>query len=549
MKKWLLYLIVFLPVSLYAQTGYREQLYLHTDRTVYVTGETIWYSAYLFDMGRQQVSSVSRQCYLELISEERKPVLQQVVRLDDGRGAGSLPIGNQLPAGRYQLRAYTNWMKNFDARFFFTQELVVLNPFVAAKNIGASPGPDASPITAAGTATNNFLLQLSAEKLHRRENFTIRFDSMPAAASIAVARIDDLPAPPAISIAAYFRAGGASEKHVISYLPEMEGPVLGGYLVDKTTGKRVAGKTGFLSAPGIDYTLAASVSDDSGRLFFNLPLGTNVKELVFHPLQSNNEQLVWEPQPLYADSYNFEPSQPVVYGSQAEALAKERNLNSQLMAAYHPLPNDSARPGPVMFGAPDKHYELDLYTRFPTMEEVIHEFIPEIRMRRSDGGIRFNVKNSIFNDFFLNEPLLLIDGVPVDHADDIIKLDPVKIKSVSVYTRKMFLGPVVKEGLIVLRTYKGDLNGYTVPKNDMVVQYSPSSAATGFSAPDYSGKSFQSLRIPDRRSLLYWNGLLERANKEITISTSDLPGIYLITIEGISRSGTFIHVQKKISVE
>lgn len=558
MKNWLPYFFLLLPFTVCAQTDYQERLYLHTDRTTYVTGETIWFSAYLLDATTNRLSNLSRQFYVELISVDNKPVLQQTVALRGGRGASSMQITDPLPTGRYQLRAYTNWMKNFAIRNFFTQEIIVLNPFVANKDSLSS----SAPAIASNENTNkltDFPLRLSTERLGRRQPLTISFENMPAAASLAITRIDQLPSPKPVSIndassVSINDAGLIATQpagSVINYLPEMEGPVLAGYLVDKTTGNRLKQQTAFLAAPGVHYSLTSSVSDENGKIFFNLPTVSQAKELVFHPVVSGNEQIGWEPQPVYVDNYNFPAtaSAPLIQDSTTEALVKERNLNSQLMAAFYPSSIDSTSFHPVIFGAPDNYYELDLYTRFPTMEEVIHEFIPEIRMRRADGKTRFNVKNNLFTEFFLNEPLILVDGVPVNNANDIMGLDPTKIKSISVYTRKMFLGPVVREGLIVLQTYKGDLNGFTVPKTDMVVQYAGIKPATLFAAPSYGGGTYQSARIPDRRSLLYWNGTLELAPKEITIYSSDLPGTYQIRLEGISPSGAFIHVEKQIIVQ
>ncbi len=549
MKKWLLYLIAFLPVSLYAQTGYQEQLYLHTDRTVYVTGETIWYSAYLFDVGRQQLSSVSRQFYLELIAEDNRPVMQQIAPLLNGRGTGSLVLSQPLATGRYQLRAYTSWMRNFDAALFYTQEILLLNPFKpipdSAKNaLSAGNEPVTASLSVGGPG-----LRLPAETFKPRQNFTIEMDSIPLAASLSIARRDPLPAPALHSLPDFSNTMLSPTPATIEHLPDMEGQVLSGMLIDKTTRTGLGDRIAYLSLPGTDFTLTASRSDKNGRIYFNLPAGVGAKELVFHPVVSGSEQVTWEPQPLFAETYLFRPSARFVYTSEVDALARERNLNSQLTTAFYTPVVDTALRHPVIFGSPDRYYALDLYTRFPTMEEVIHEFIPEIRMRKSDGGTSFFVKNSLFNEYFYNRPLLLVDGVPVDNADDILRLDPLKIKSISVYTRKMFIGPEAREGVVVWKTYKGDLNGYSVGKNDMVIQYSGLSSAGNFVAPQYGGASAPSPRIPDRRVLLYWNGLLERQGNKIQVSTSDLPGKYLIRLEGISRSGRFFRVEKELTVE
>ncbi|HPZ87618.1 MAG TPA: hypothetical protein PLQ32_05920 [Flavihumibacter sp.] len=176
MKNWLPYFFLLLPFTVCAQTDYQERLYLHTDRTTYVTGETIWFSAYLLDATTNRLSNLSRQFYVELISVDNKPVLQQTVALRGGRGASSMQITDPLPTGRYQLRAYTNWMKNFAIRNFFTQEIIVLNPFVANKDSVSS----SAPAIASNENTNkltDFPLRLSTERLGRRQPLTISFET------------------------------------------------------------------------------------------------------------------------------------------------------------------------------------------------------------------------------------------------------------------------------------------------------------------------------------------------------------------------------------
>jgi hypothetical protein len=48
------------------------------------------------------------------------------VQLDKGVGNGSLYLPVSLNSGVYEFRAYTNWMKNFDAEFFFEKQLLLL---------------------------------------------------------------------------------------------------------------------------------------------------------------------------------------------------------------------------------------------------------------------------------------------------------------------------------------------------------------------------------------------------------------------------------------
>ncbi len=46
--------------------------------------------------------------------------------MDFGNGSFLLPV--DLASGKYRLRSYTNWMKNFSANYFFEKELTIVNP-------------------------------------------------------------------------------------------------------------------------------------------------------------------------------------------------------------------------------------------------------------------------------------------------------------------------------------------------------------------------------------------------------------------------------------
>ena len=90
----------------------QEKAYLHLDRPVYATGETIWFSAYVVDAARHQLDSLSQVLHVELLSPQQQVVARRTLRLQGGRSSGDLDIADSLAAGTYVLRAYTNWMRN-----------------------------------------------------------------------------------------------------------------------------------------------------------------------------------------------------------------------------------------------------------------------------------------------------------------------------------------------------------------------------------------------------------------------------------------------------
>ncbi len=119
-------------------TAYRlhlpsEKVYLQTDRDTYLPGETNWLSGSLFDWATHLADSVSAVLYVELIdTKSRRRALYGQFRATAGHAPGQLTLPESLSAGTYRMRAYTGWMRNFLPDYFFTKDLLVLNPKATA---------------------------------------------------------------------------------------------------------------------------------------------------------------------------------------------------------------------------------------------------------------------------------------------------------------------------------------------------------------------------------------------------------------------------------
>jgi hypothetical protein len=106
-----------------------EEVWIHTDRDTYISGEPIWLAAYLFDRESNNLPNGSSTVYIELINSSSMPVIQRKISLVNGCGDGSFILPDTLSTGRYLLRAYTNWMKNFLPVNCFMKEVDIYNPF------------------------------------------------------------------------------------------------------------------------------------------------------------------------------------------------------------------------------------------------------------------------------------------------------------------------------------------------------------------------------------------------------------------------------------
>ena len=106
----------------------QEQIYLHTDKTYYVPGDTIWFRAHLVDAVTHTPISRSRYVYVELLDNAADTLVQRIiVRCDsDGVFANAITLPRHLHGGTYTLAAYTQWMRNFPTERFCYKALTVI---------------------------------------------------------------------------------------------------------------------------------------------------------------------------------------------------------------------------------------------------------------------------------------------------------------------------------------------------------------------------------------------------------------------------------------
>ena len=111
-----------------------EKVYLHTNREAFSLGDTLWFSVYLVDGKSHLPGTVSRLVYTELISPEDAIVSTLPVRTDSlGRAMGHFAFTDSMMAGDYQLRAYTNYQRNFSEHYLFQKPIKVVTRLSSQK--------------------------------------------------------------------------------------------------------------------------------------------------------------------------------------------------------------------------------------------------------------------------------------------------------------------------------------------------------------------------------------------------------------------------------
>ena len=104
-----------------------EKIYLQIDNTIYQTDATIWFKAVVSKSFDNSLSDLSGIIYVELIDFNETIIETKTLKLNQGTSSGSFDLQGSFKTGKYVLRAYTHWNRNFKDDFIFSQPIDVFN--------------------------------------------------------------------------------------------------------------------------------------------------------------------------------------------------------------------------------------------------------------------------------------------------------------------------------------------------------------------------------------------------------------------------------------
>ncbi len=746
------------------KTHYQEKVFVHLDRSFYLTGETAWFKIYLVDGIVHQPSATSTVVYVEILDRDNTPIIQTKVNIQDGKGNGSIVLPASLGSDNYLVRAYTHWMKNFDPDFYYHQTISIVNPFrslakhemkadskldiqffpeggqlvdgiqskIACRVVSeAGHGvdyhgfilsaqgdtiirfkpqkfgigsfefkPDLNEsyqviinhqgkkfnaklpsIQSSGyvmqvtdTSNNRFYVKIRSKGkegaaqihliAHTRQvikiassqnlingsvNFMVDksmlgkgissltiFNSelkpvserlvfiqpdnkipvsiTPEKSTYAIRNKIQLTISPkqkinsaahlslsvykndslqndvadiqsslwltselkgnienpgyyfsnadntAIAIDNLMLTHGWSRfrweelekpSEPIKFLPELRGHLVLGTVKDRTTRNPMQGVTTYLAYPDKSIQVYDDISGIQGDFLFETRNLVGRRKLIIQASQPDSLIRIEVTSP-FSNQFSLHPIPPI---NITNAIANQLTARSVSMQVGDAFKLQSANPKPAsdssaFYGKPSEHYNLDDYTRFPVMEEVMREYVKGVRVRKKDGKFIFRVNDNLKSAVFDNEPLVLLDGVPIFNTDKFMTMDPLKIKSIDVMTGKYYLGALTFDGVVSYKTYTHDLGGFPVSSNTFTFDYEGLQAQKEFFSPRYETKKEQESRLPDARHVLFWapDITLFNEEKQLDFHSSDQPGAYKAVLQGISEDGNPIVEQCTFTV-
>ncbi|UHG92425.1 hypothetical protein [Spirosoma oryzicola] len=327
------------------------------------------------------------------------------------------------------------------------------------------------------------------------------------------------------------------------FVPDYNSLLVQGRVTNPSSNAAVPNVLTYLSIPGKPVRLFVSKSDSAGRIRFEMRDFYGQKQLIVqtNPTDSLYHLTIDSP---FADQPSTTPLPDLLLDEQKGESIQNRSVAMQVQNTFwgdqslryrYPTVDSTA-----FYSEGRESYLLDAYTRFPTMEDILREYVLGVQPRKRQGHFRLIVPNAPYREFFEESPLVLIDGVPVFDMDKVMAFSPLKVQKLDVVTNRYFMGPATFHGIISFMTYKGDLAGFPLDTRLLKLDYDGLQLQREFYAPRYSTPKQQESRLPDGRTLLYWNPALrpnEQGKSQVDFYTSDLAGSYLIEVNGLSGNG------------
>ena len=106
----------------------REVAYLHLNKSTYLKGEQLGLAAYIMDKGTKKPSNLTTNLYCTIEDATGKTIKSKLIRAQSGHAANLFEIDSTFSSGHYTIKAYTNWMRNFDEPNAFVEKFRVINP-------------------------------------------------------------------------------------------------------------------------------------------------------------------------------------------------------------------------------------------------------------------------------------------------------------------------------------------------------------------------------------------------------------------------------------
>ena len=530
-------LLVLSSQLLHAQNNHDS--WMITDMDIYVSGETLLSKIYV-----PQDQQFQMLC-LSLSSNDGLPVTSVKLSIENHQAAGSLYLPDSLSTGSYLITAYSC---HYERQAFFSKEIIVLNRFENQdQELTIERGQLEEMVT---SETNQISVSGLKSSYKQRENgvFSISLDEALLSeleGELSVIISEDVPG----WKSQYLPIEPNFEKTML--LTEKRGVVMQGKVTNTETGNPVNGATVFLSIPDSIPYFDYYNTDPEGQFFFMLEEFYGSFPMFIQAIKEDeNDQLKIQlvenvvDEKLKFDTHLVElPISTNEYFADAISMTTFRKVYQVNEYEYATTKHKTGYPFPF-YGRADVQVDPDDYVELSDFNEISKELLSPVRFRNRKDVYSLNIFDRELDDYFTDEPLMMIDGVPVQDLRKIANLSSSDIDWIDVVPYQRFYGNQRYDG--VLSIFTKDLNGSLIFSSDRILklEYETLQEETRLAELETQGKN-----MPDFKQVLLWEPELKaERNNQLQLKTSDIKGTFKVQISGRKKNGEMTQLVQYFTV-
>jgi hypothetical protein len=540
MKKQINLSILLILILLTGAAQDRKGFGLFTDRDVYVSGETLLAKVYT------PSDNPSRIVYLDLVSPYGTRICGVSLQINSSQADGFMLLPDSLHSGTYLLRSYFKntsgksktireiWISN---RFDGLDKTYQLNRLMGLEKCQDQPN---GQIEIDQVETNYHTPAGIEAKIKIDEKLLKEMDGNML---VCVAQTEPAFMPASFVWSSDMKREGQTEN---------KGIILSGTVTDKGTSLPAAGITVCLtipdSIPGFQYYQTKT----DGRFYFmvNNYYGS-VQAVVqcfgnsaLQRLKIKLDDLFAAPDKL-TDMSTVPASETFKnnIAQKIDAVTFQKIFNENNLKL---LPAPERKPDSYpYYGKPSNTVDPHLFIDLPDFNEVSKELLPGVKFRNYNNEPTMKVINSASRLYFEDQPLVLIDGIPVRDLNVIKNMGTTDIKRVDICQSERFYGDLRFPGVVAIYTTKADYS--QLPESDQLIRIKLETiqAPATLSEPGSPEST-----IPDLRQVIYWNPSIEPSgNLTVNCTTSSIVGQFKLVIRGKLKDGTTVFAEKQFEVK
>ena len=321
---------------------------------------------------------------------------------------------------------------------------------------------------------------------------------------------------------------------------------LSGFVVDKSSHKPLSNIPVYLSVFGDRPQIYITTSRSNGSFQFSITNYDGTKDILLCPLYKNTDEIELEIDEEFTTVFPDFKSIALTLDSSHLSLLEKMLIASQFSKSQKTRSKQqdfSIENLPFSFDDPEISVVLDNYIATPTLKMVFKELVPTIRLRKRNNSYKLSVVD-IENNILYNNPLVLVDEVPIFNIEELLTIPPSEINKIEIHYTPFTMGDYTLNGIVTISTFTDNLGGIKIPKSAIFSELQTISPAYNFKAKNYTSSEELKSRSADFRTLLHWDPFIQKnSSNKLQFYTSDQTGTYETYIFGIYKNGQAFHLK------